>query len=212
MVEENTQKETFTPQTASPQAPTPPQPMKKKKNRGKALMFLGAIALIGVAIFFIVRGLNKEDEFTTVSPTPNVKGVPTSAPTSSPEPADRSEVTIEILNGTGIAREASFLQGKLANLGYTEIETGNAEDQDNEATVVTFASGLSDEVKDEITEELEDAYVEVDVKTSSSTGFDVQVITGLRRGQTPQPETTEEPEATEEPSDSPTPTPTPTTL
>lgn len=195
---QNTQKETFTPQTASPQAPTPPQPMKKKKDRGKALVFLGAVALIGVAIFFIVRGLNKEDNFETVSPTPNVKGIPTSAPTASPEPADRSEISIEILNGTGIAKEASLLQGKLEDLGYSDIESGNAQDQDYDAAVVTFASSLSEEVKDEITEELEGIYAEVDVKTSESDGFDVQVITGLRKGQTPQPEDTEEPTATDE--------------
>jgi hypothetical protein len=194
------------PVTSSPA--TPPQPMKKKGGKKKGLAFLLVIAAIGVGIFLIVKGSG--DSKTETSPTPdsNLYDFATPDSTSTPEPVDREDVSIEVLNGTGIAREASYLQGKLADLGYTDIELGNADEQDNETTQVTFSSSTPDEVIDEITEELEGLYEDVETSTSrSQEDVDVQIITGLKKGQTPKPESTETPEAS--PTESPTPTPTP---
>jgi hypothetical protein len=98
------------------------------------------------------------------------------------------------------------LQGELEDLGYSNIEVGNASSQDYEETRVTFSSSLDDAIVDEITELLEDTYQDVSVDTSSSQDVDVSIITGLRIGQTARPEET----ATPEPTTSPTPTSSPT--
>jgi len=187
----------------------PSSPRRKKQINKRIFVVLGIFLVVGVAGWFIFKG-SKSPSSTNPTPTPPTKGVSTVS-TPTPAPVDKSEIEIEVLNGTGIAREASFLQGKLRDLDYTEIETGNAEDQDESETVtkVTFSSSVAEEVVDEITEELEEIYKDVDVRTSRSLEVDIQIITGLRKGQTA-PSPTPTPEASPSPSPSPSPTETPT--
>ena len=132
---------------------------------------------------------------------------PTKIPTPTQEPVEREGVSMQILNGTGIEGEASYLQGKLRNLGYEEIEVANAKNQENEEAQVTFSDDLSSEVVDELTDYLKDVYEDIDFDTSSSTEYDVEILTGLRSGQTlptPQPTEAEEPTPTASPSATPT--------
>ncbi len=189
----------------------PSSPRKKKQVNKRIFVVLGVLLVAGVAGWFIFKG-SKSPSSPSPTPTPFTKGTSTiSTPTPAP-PVDKSEIEIEVLNGTGIAREASFLQGKLRDLDYTKIETGNVEDQDESETVtkVTFSSSVSEEVVDEITEELEEIYKDVDVRTSRSLEVDIQIITGLRKGQTaPSPTPTPEVSPTPTPTGTLTPTPTP---
>lgn len=193
---------------------TPPQPIKKKSKGKKPLVLTFVVILGGLGLYLIFKGVTGKT--AEPSPTPDFTlTVPsTPEPAETPEPVDKEEVTIEVLNGTGIAKEASFLQGKLADLGYKDIEAGNASSQDNTVTKATFSSSLPQEVIDEITEMLEETYDEVDVTTSRSlTDFDIEIITGLRKGQSPKPDATESPTSspTATPTESPTATPTPAT-
>ncbi len=183
----------------------PSSPRRKKQMNKRIFVILGILLFAGVAGWFIFRG-SKSPSSLSPTPTPFTKGTSTIS-TPTPAPVDKSEIEIEVLNGTGIAREASFLQGKLRDLDYTEIETGNVEDQDESETVtkVTFSSSVPEEVVDEITEELEEIYKEVDVRTSRSLEVDIQIITGLRKGQAA-PSPTPTPEASPSPTPSPTPT------
>lgn len=178
----------------TPVAATPPAPMKKQggSNKKGGLIFVLIIALLGVGIFFVVRGSNAPID--TPSPSPDLRGFETPDPTGTPEPIDREDYSIEVQNGTGIAKEASFLQGKLANLGYTDIEIANSEDQDNETTLVTFSDDVPDAIVDEIMEALEDAYKDVEKETDKSASVDIVIVTGLRKNQTPKPASTEKPE------------------
>lgn len=200
------------PQTQNPinipkQPTTPPQAMKKEKGGKKGLVAILIVAAIGIGIFLIVKG--SKNPKTEASPTPdsNLYDYETPKPTSSPEPVDRENISIKVLNGTGIAKEASYLQGQLADLGYKDIDMGNADDQDYEVTEVTFSQDTPDEVIDEITKELEKIYEDVKTTTSRSLeDVDVQIITGLRKGHTPKPQetSTPKPEKTESPTPSPT--------
>ena len=191
--------------TAQQQVTTPPQPMRKKSNK-KSLILVAIVMLIGAGIFLIVRGLGGgEDVSPSPTPTDNLF---TPSPTETPESVDKSEVEIEVLNGTGIAGEASFLQEKLQELGFEKIDVGNADDQENETTEVTFSSSLSEAMVDEITKELESIYKDVNTTTSRSlTEVDVRITTGLRKSQTPKPTST--PKETSSPSPSPTESPSP---
>ena len=185
----------------------PSSPRRKKQMNKRIFVVLGILLFAGAAGWLIFRG-SKSPSTPSPTPTPFIEGTSTIS-TPTPVLVDKSEIEIEVFNGTGIVREASFLQGKLRNLGYTEIETGNAKDQDESETVtkVTFSSSVPEEVVDEITEELEEIYKEVDVRTSRSLEVDIQIITGLRKGKTA-PSPTPTPETS--PSPSPTPSPTPT--
>ncbi|MGB6839132.1 MAG: LytR C-terminal domain-containing protein, partial [Microgenomates group bacterium] len=184
----------------------PPRPIKKENKIKKILPLIVALIFL-VGGFLVLRGGSTKTPDAT--PTPFDQDLVTPFPTETPEPVDKSEIEIEIFNGTGIAKEASYLQGKLRDLGFTQIETGNAEDQDQIVTKVTFSSSVPEAIVDEITEELEDIYEDVETSTSGSLDVDVQIVTGLREGATPIPSpspTTDEESPTPTPTESPTPT------
>jgi len=65
----------------------------------------------------------------TLTITPKPKATPTPK-------INRSEITIEILNGTGVAGMASSLQSELEDLEYQISQIGNADNYDYEQTVI----------------------------------------------------------------------------
>lgn len=193
-------------------AGVPSQPKEKKGANKWIFIFLGLLILGGAGIFFFAsQSANPEPTPTPsfgVIPVDDYTPEPISTPT--PEPVAKEDVTIEILNGTGIAGEAGYLQGKLKELDYEKIEVGNAPSTDNTDTTVTFKKDLSTTVVDEIKKELEEIYKNVVVKTSSTQESDIVIVTGLRGSQTAKPQSTTTPESTSSPGASPTSTPTPT--
>ena len=192
-----------------------PGDRKKKKKKFNKLLAIVVIILIivGVAALIYFKAGQGESEETTEELTPTVTE---ERPTSTPVPTifvDKSEVSIQVLNGTGISGQAGYLQDKLEGLGYDSIEVGNADDDDYSETKVTFDENLPDEIKDEITDELKGIYQDVDFDTEDLDDFDIEIIAGLRKGQefpTDAPKATKTPTPTEARSGTPTATPTPT--
>ena len=189
-----------------------PSSKRDKKTVGLILLLI-ALVLVGGGVFYFLSLRNKQ-ESRTESPTrteaPMIieeESVSTSTPTPTPaEVVDKKSVSIQVLNGTGIVGEAAYLQDRLNSLGYTSVKVGNAAKQDYESTQVTFSSSLSSSAVSEITKELEKIYQKVETKKSSSTSYDVEIITGLRSGQTPKVSATPKPTSTAKPTSSPTPT------
>jgi len=191
---------------AKPQGPRVVDPSKKKKSKWPSIIIIFIIFVVVAVALYLLSSPNDNDELATPSPFVNSY---TSSPEpvlgSTPEPVERSEIEILILNGTGIAGEAGFLQGKLAGLDYEEVEVDNASNTDHETTEVTFADDLSEAIVDEIVELLEEVYEDVEIDTAKASGSDITITTGLRKGQTPAPDETETPEPTETGSPSPSP-------
>ncbi len=187
------------------------QPQKKKGGNKWLFIFLGLLILGGAGIFFFSSTAGDAKPTPTPSfgvlPVDDFTPEPVATPTA--EPVDKESVTIEIQNGTGIAGEAGYLQGKLKALDFTKIEAGNASSTDHSDTTVTFKKGTSTTLQDEIKKELDGIYKKVVVKTSSTQDSDVVIITGLRSGQTAKPESTTAPNATTSASSTPTSLPTP---
>lgn len=173
---------------------------KKSTSAAKTLVILGVLLIVAALGFVIFRGASKKSESVTPEATGNVLSTPapTPEPSATPAPTDKTKVSIQILNATGIAGEAGYLQGVLKTLGYEDIKVGNANSQDQTVTKVTFASDLAGDVVDEITIKLKNIYKEVDVATSSTGTYDVAIETGLRKGVTPKPSTTPTPTSTSE--------------
>lgn len=195
---------------ASPVSFPQPAAPKKKGGIGKFIIIFLGLAILGVIGFLVFKGVGGGE--ATPTETPSVESLSGSSDesmsmseTPSPEPVDKTSISIKVENGTGIAGEAGYLQGILANLGYTKIEAGNADTQDNTTTQITFSADLSQSVIDEITTKLESLYEKVDTRTSSTqTSSDVVIVTGLKKGATPKPATSTE-TSTESPSPSPSP-------
>ena len=212
--EENTQEEVKeeTPVQENPGSgvsfPTVGAP--RRGNGAKTLLIIGILILVGVLGFVIYKSAGSNEETPEPTPFENLTSptepTPSATTTASPKAADKSKVTIEVQNGTGIAGEAAYLQTQLKNLGYTSVTAGNATSQSETATTVTFAKSLASEFVDEITKKLKDLYQNVTVKTATTATKDVVVVTGLRKGVTAKPSATPAPTSTS--TSSPTPTPT----
>ena len=179
--------------------------------------FINGWTLVVVLLVAGVYFLLKEPQIE-VEPLPEseVAEEEIQQPSATPVPisVDKKDIKIEVLNGTGLAKEASFLSGQLQDLGYSDIEVGNTEEQDYSTTVVTYARDVQDQVKDEVNDKLEEIYEDVDVRETSSTDFDIQIIAGLRKGQvlpTETPVLSPTPLPTASPSPTATPSATPTT-
>lgn len=184
-----------------------PPPSLRRKSKKKWILILIILALAAGGTFFLFQSPKPEELEETLEPiATEEQEFPTPTPTPIPVPVDRSVIRIEVLNGTGIAKEASFLKGKFEELGYSQIEVGNADDQTHTTTIVAFSSAIADEVREEILEKLEDIYQKLESTETDLKDLDIRVITGLRHGQTlPTPTPTVQPTPTPEATDSASP-------
>ena len=117
--------------------PHPPRRLPKLpiKNLFKILLLILISSAITYALFnFGKWGLGAIKE---------IKIMPTPTPTTAPKPKatptpkiSRSDITVDILNGTGVAGMASSLQSELEDLEYQVTQIGNADNYDYEQTVV----------------------------------------------------------------------------
>jgi len=213
-----------------PQAQTQPQPapapqnpqdvgfpQTPKKEKGSfikwAIALIGAGAIILVGGFLVIRGFSGGSDETSPSPTPSeVLGGFDLEPESTPTPKPtikKAEIKIEVLNGTGVAGEASLLKTRLENLGYEDVEAANADSQKEVATTVTFDRDVDEDVVDEVSSLLEKTYKSVKVKKSSlSGGIHIRILTGPREGMsTPKPTASPTPSGTPKPTPTPSPSP-----
>jgi len=99
---------------------------KKNKNFFKLGIIILVIILIvtGVLFFFLFNSNSKKAPIETKKTTIE--------PTKAPEKTEinRSEWTLEVLNGSGVVGVAAKAAAKLTEQGYTVIKTGNANNQD----------------------------------------------------------------------------------
>lgn len=169
--------------------PQPREPQSKGSNMKIIIAVVGVILILVAGGWFILG--NNSGESSTPSPTPNdglssfptpvPTEMPTSSPTVAPEPVEKSEIKVEVLNGTGVPGEAGFLQGELEDLGFEDITASNADSQDATETVATYSRDLSSEVVDEITAMLEKVYKTVRTRKATVSGdYDVSIVTGPR--------------------------------
>lgn len=186
-----------------------PQPTQKKKGGfGKFVIIFLGLAILAAIAYLVFKGVSGGDAEPTATPsvesfddtTEVIEETPAPSPTT-----DKTTISVKILNGTGIAGEAGFLQDIFKTLGYTKIEVGNATDQTNTSTEISYSSDLAQDLMDEITAKLKTVYQTVTTKTSSSQTTDIIVTTGLRKGSTPKPSATTA--ASPRPSTSPTASP-----
>jgi len=177
----------------------------KGSKKGLKILVIVIVIFIAGAAYYLLSGPSIDREIE-VTPTPAREVSPT--PTLMVEEVVRDEITINILNGTGISGAAGDLRDELEGLGYSNIEVGNAKSQDYQSTEVTFGSTVPGAVRDEITASLSSIYKDVEVSSGSLDEGDVEIITGYPKGHTATP--TDAPESTATPTTELTGTTTPT--
>ena len=94
-----------------------------------------------------------------------------STPTPAPTQLEREEITLEILNGSGVAGAASAMAEIFEELGYEGVEIGNADETEgNEMYVGSDIEDLIDVLLEDVEEELNISSIsgELDDSTASA--------------------------------------------
>ena len=140
-----------------PQQPSQPhqsttsiyQESSQGKN-AKWLWILIILIVIGAVAFAVFRGigpfanlkLGGTTEETIESPTPFSLSSP--SPEASPAgQVERSEASVRVLNGSGVAGAAASLKDFLEGKGWTVDKIGNAESDDFTNTVIRLKAGFA---------------------------------------------------------------------
>jgi len=100
------------------------QKSQEEKSGKKFLIIIVVLMLLLAGGYFAVRSITQPAPVTT--PTP----LPTPAPTStstSLSVLNRSDWSLEILNGSGVTGAAKKISDKVRTLGYPVVKTGNAD-------------------------------------------------------------------------------------
>jgi hypothetical protein len=161
------------------------------KSPGKSLyivLFLLLVVIIGIgaAQYLSSRSDNSNDnaptaiEFdepsdTAPTPTPNLE--PTSTATPSASDLERGDLSVVILNGSGVSGAARKLSDTLTELGYEVESTGNADSSDYESTEIEVSSTKKNFLN-QLKKDLEGEYTIGDTSTTYTGQGDAQIIIG----------------------------------
>lgn len=146
--------------------------------------------LVALALYGRSRGENASIIEITPEPlvVPQESGVelepsPSSSEEPSPEPSasepeiEKEDVSVRVLNGSGVEGAAGDIVETIEGLGYSSVSAGNADNFDYEDTVVRY-KGDYDEFADEIVEAL-DGYTVVKEELEDDSEYDIVVVVGV---------------------------------
>ncbi|RLF26916.1 MAG: hypothetical protein DRN14_06110 [Thermoplasmata archaeon] len=152
----------------------------KTRDINKILMIVGGvIILIGLIVggILVSRSATSESEEIVITP------IATATPELTPKPTEWSEVSMQILNGSGVTGRAGEIADLMMEFGVEEdkIETGNADNYDYDGVEVAVREGLGEDVYDQIEEAFLDEYdvIEIDGLDKDSK-YDVVIVVGQK--------------------------------
>lgn len=149
-------------------------------NKSRLLLILGfLIVMTGLLGGLIYLQQTHQSILPMAKPTPT----PTEAPTPTPTPpaVAKSDLTVEVQNGTGTPGQAAKAKGLMEGLEYTKITTGNADTTDHETTEVVFSSKVSESQQKEIKDLLLKSFNVVTTKVNPSATTDILITTGTEK-------------------------------
>lgn len=144
-----------------------------------SLVVIGIALLTGGILLVVVKGFQG---LPIVAAKPTPTPMPTVTPTPTPAPSvNRADITVQILNGGGVAGSGSKMKAFLEEKGYTVSEVKNAEEFTFEETEVHVKADKSS-YADLLKKDLVDTYT---LGTSTAvlpadSPFDAQVIVGKK--------------------------------
>ncbi len=119
-----------------------PQPVEGTKSSKKIFWVLIILfTLLGAAAGGMGIYLQNRGSKASPSPTPEAMASPTSTPMVE---LDKTAISIQILNGSGITGAAKAAQDYLEGQGYTISAVGNADSSDYEAMIIAVKDDKKD--------------------------------------------------------------------
>jgi hypothetical protein len=143
-----------------------------------AIIVIVACTVVGVSLFLLTGNRGVLPSIISL-PTPT----PTTTPVVTPTPATsgllRDAVTVQVLNGGGVAGAASTMKTLLEEKGYTVSNTGNAESYTYDTTEILVKPSQSAYLQ-LLKEDLQASYTlgTVSATLSDSASYDIRIIVG----------------------------------
>lgn len=165
-----------------------PYPIQRYSGRTKLGVLIGAILFVTAIVMWGTFTRQKQSKIKG-SEVKKVMAVEykqlSNSPTSKPG-KDKKDVTIHILNGTGVTGQAGEIVKALVESGYSllNIKLGNAEEFDHIGTTITSNADFEEIVVD-IKDTVKPVFPEItdgipNNNPNVDSGFDVVIITGSR--------------------------------
>ncbi len=173
--------------------------VKQKKNASLYYMIPVFIILIGVLLWLMIGRGNKKSDAQSNTPTPTIVSVRNNV-TSTPSPQaqtsaspsatllEKDSISIQVLNGSGIAGQADNVRAALVEEGYTDIITGNAPTIQSSRSLIVYKSRVPDAQIQEIVDILSEIIGEVTTQVNEEIEYDIRITTSANQtNQNPSP-------------------------
>jgi hypothetical protein len=156
-----------------------PKHVKKTHFVGVFFLILLIVIALLLGLYFFGASKNPSAPVQKPSPTPTLAPAvsPTHTPTPTAVPFNRGDLTVTVLNGSGVSGAAQGTSTKLRNLGYTVKTVGNATRFDYEGLTVNVTKEHSKELE-LIKKDLSDDGTTVTTGIDDTITTDVEVIVG----------------------------------
>lgn len=167
------------------------KPMGKGDTKTTVETILVIIFFIGFVIFILydfgfLSFLTAKKQQIVYPPAQKVSSIPTLAltpivtqPASVSAILNKSDIRIQILNGSGIAGQATTIKNQLVAQGFTNIQTGNAQGVNSTTTIAIFANQVPQSFRDSILSVLNGTFTTIDShQIPTSDTFEVSITTG----------------------------------
>ncbi len=170
--------------------PTKLSQPKKQMPRKQILLLVVCFLCLGGVFFFAAINLGFVSRPSLSSSNAKVTPILSSKPTQSaltPQISENNEsatpkktdIKIQVLNGSGIAGQANTVKSQLTDAGFTSISTGNAAGSPAKITFITFSKRTPVEFRDVILAELKKTFTDVNTQQDPLLEtYDVSITTG----------------------------------
>lgn len=160
------------------------------KPKGNKLIWIILViiiaAIVAGGVWMYLAGSTKKEEPKTQEKTTTELEKEEITPTTAvaTEEAKLDKYEIKVLNGSGVAGEASRLEESLEEGGFVVSETGNADNYDYTDTIIQAKTGIEKNFLDELKRILTKSYVlGKDAPLEATDSSDVIVIIGNKKAE-----------------------------
>lgn len=168
-------------------APSAQNSQKPAKSPAKGfLMFvIGLLAggLVTGGVFgLIIKPKTVENQPKTneaITPAPIVEVTP--EVTEEPEKADYSQLTVKVLNGSGVDGAAATVKDLIKEIVFKSVQTGNASVSNQKETIIQIKENVPAGVFEKLKLLLANYNVTLGDPLKDSAGSDIQIIVGTKK-------------------------------
>lgn len=140
---------------------------------GLFVVFL--VVLLGA--FLTMPGSKSILSFQKPLPQTSPSPMPSELPSPSPSAVAKTDLKVQVLNGSGVVGQAGKLRDQMASLGFNLIDTGNSLESSSQ-TIISFSKRVFQKIQDELLVELKKTFPDIESTQITSGEYDISIVTG----------------------------------